>query len=858
MADDCYNKITGLDEETHKKIFGEAKIPKEMLRRFVDDLEQMKKAAAENPQFGSFESRVNEYVRKQREFNKITKEVRKKDLLKAKSLQNYLNQEAYRDNPIEGMVARLTAATDLGVLNRESAEFKGFAMARDLNNFAAGKLHEMGVTREFLSGANQKNVWIETRALAENRGIGSTKDEVAMKIATVINGVNKKMFDMQRNIGIPLREMPEYVVPLTHDIPSIREAGEDAWVADMKTRNLDKKAMFGEAAGNSSEEDKILRSIYKGVTLGKTGMKTNLTVDSFDEVIFGKNLTKKLTESRTIRFLDAASEHDYNEKWGKANLSELFFSNIERKSRMMGLVDVFGSNPERMLRQTLSTFEASARKGERLETADMVKKNTDKVMNAYHEVSGQAAIPGTNVKAQIGHSLRMMNVLSKLWDSGLRSTTNLPMTAMTLKTYAGGNFFEHLGAVTADFIKTIPKGASRQTTERLGYFARDFIADMNASFGAGAGTGLGGKMARLQFKLNGMDYINNRVQGAFAKIFMSDLAEATAKGWDTANPRMQASMLSAGIKKEDFGVLAHAIEDMPDGRKMVTGEGIDNIPVDILIARVEEYNKNLPQGFKRSGKVTVDSYKQDLKYKFLGLVAQGAMASSTSAGARERAVFTRGTYKGTNAGEVLRLFGQFKTFWAQNFNLVTAAMQASPDEAKLARGILMSGKKDFITPAQFFVMATAFAYIGDTLIEASRGENPKDPRKLETWVNAMAKSGAGGLYSDMLFGDVSMWGMTENVLGPTFGQAFGPAVKAISQGRDEITGKKKGSGPQLENMATRLIRNNIPFQRAWGAKQALDYLQFDVIQESLTPGYKAKQSIKNILETRKNRINIGF
>lgn len=859
MADDCYNKISGLDEETHKKLFGDAKIPKDVLRRFVDDVEQIRKAAAENPEHGSFDSRLNEYVRKQREFTKITKEVRKRDLLKAKSLQNYLNQDAYKDNPVEGLIARLTAATDLGSLNRDSAEFKGFAMGRDLNNYAAAKLHEAGVTREFLSNANSKNVWIETRALGENRGIGSTKDEAAMKIGRIIFDINQKMLQMQRNIGIPLREMPEYVVPLTHDIDSIRTAGEDAWVADMKTRNLDKKAMFGEAAGDSAEEDKILRFIYKGVTLGKTGIKTALTVDSYDEVIYGKNLTKKLTESRVVKFLDAASEHDYNEKWGKANLSELFFANIERKTRMMGLIDVFGSNPERMLRQTMTTFEGQARKQGKLERADLLKKNLDEVMNRYHEVSGAASIPGTNVRAKIGHGLRMMNVLSKLWDSGLRSTTNLPMTAMQLKNYTGGNFFAHLKDVTVDFAKTIPPGtASRETTRKLGYFAQDFIQEMNASFGAGAGTGLGGKAARLQFKLNGMDYINQRVQGAFAKLFMSDLADATAKGWDGSDVRLRASLMSAGIQKEDFAVLSSAVEDMPDGRKMVTGEGIDRIPPDVLAARVAEYNKTLPAGFKRSGKMSVEQYRQDLKYKFLGLVAQGANASSTSAGARERAVFTRGTYKGTTWGEIFRLVGQFKTFWAQNYNLMFAAMQASPDEAKLARGVLMSGKKDFMTPAQFLVGSMAFAYIGDTLISLSKGENPKDPTNVETWMNAMAKSGAGGMYTDILAGDLSMWGMTENLLGPTIGQLAGPVVKAFAQGRDEGVGLKKSSGPQLENMATRIVRSNIPFQRAWGAKQALDYLQYDVIQESLTPGYKARQSVKNLLETRRNRINIGF
>jgi hypothetical protein len=862
MADDCFNKILGLDDETKKKIFGDRPIPKDVLRRFVDDVEAIKRSASESPELGSFKSRLNEYVKKQREFNKITKEVRKNDLQIAKRLMLYAKQEGFEGDVVEAIKSRLSVpASKLAANMRDSAETKGYAIAQKLRTFVQGRLDE-GDFRILKSGQLDKEIGMEMRALGENRGQGATKNEVAQRIAKTLYEGNQLLLKEMRDSGVPVREMPEYVAPLTHDIPTVRNAGEAEWVSKVIDLPLDRKAVFGESAGDRAKEIEILKDIYKGVSLGKNGVKTSLTVDSFDELVYGTNLTRKLTESRQLRFLNYEGEHQYDQMFGKSNLYERIFSNYDRKGRALGLIQTFGSNPERMIRTTLSRLEGEFRSSGNFEAADRIKRESETVMHVYHEVSGKAATPGDNVAASIGQGVRTMNVLSKLWNTGLRSIGNFPAAAMALKAYTGGNFFEHLGGILKEFTASMAPGAADRMQKEIGFFVLDFAQELNGEFGGGVGgTGLAGKSARLMFKANLMDTMNTRLKTSFSRLLMTDIAENARKPWAEIDPRLRASMLTIGVNEKDFALLHHAIETMPDGREMLTPQGIRSIPEDLVKERVKSLKEEI--GGKQ---MTTGRYLTELENKYFGLIIQGSNVSTTSAGARERAVFTRGTYKGETWGETLRLFGQFKSFWAQNYNMMLMAMNADPDVAKLNRGILSSGKKDLMTPAQWLVTATAFGYIGQSLIDMAQGKAPEDPLNKETWIKAMARGGAGGMYADILLGDFKSlkdFGAAESILGPTFGQLYGPGVKLWGQvGNDVMNDNplstQKGLGThQQVNMATRLIRNNIPFQQAIGMKQLLDYAQYDVIQESLTPGYKAKKAVREMLKDRKNRINFG-
>lgn len=858
MADDCFNKI--MDEETKKKLFGDAVISRDVLRRFVDDVESIRKSAEESPQLGTFGKRLNEYIKKQREFNEVTKQVRKQDLVIAKELMAYARQEGFKDNAIEALKSKLTFSTTLAEGARDGAESRGFAIAGKIRNHFLSSIEKNPEDlKAFNSGQLDKEIWIEARALSENRGIGASGSEQAKRIAQTVNSTNQLLFREMRNSGIPVRELSDRVAPLTHDIAGIRNVGEDVWVDAVKKLPLDRKRMFGEFAGDATKEDAALRQIYKGVILGKQGVKTAATVDSFDEVIYGSNLSKKLSESRQLKFTSAEGEFSYNEQFGKANLSELLMGDIDKKARMLGLVQIFGSNPERMIRSTLSRLEASFRREGKFDAAKRIQDQTQNVMFQLHEVSGRSAIPGDNTLANIGQNLRAANVLSKLWNSGPRSLSNFATTAMALKTYTGKNFFQSLGETVMEFSKALPPSESTRMQKEIGHFVLDLTAEINGDLGGAAGgSGLAGKTTRLFFKANFMDALNARFKTSFARVIMSDIADNTGKHFDSLDPRLKATMMSIGVDKGDWDLMKYAIEEMPDGRKMVTRDGISamlNNNRAAIDSRVGELKKE-------GTRISPERYVNELSNKYFGFIIQGSNVSSTSAGARERAVFTRGTYKGETWGEALRFLGQFKTFWAQSYNIGLMAMNANPDEAKLARGILTTGKKDWITPAQWMVTSAAFAYVAQGMIDLSNGKNIEDPTHLDTWQKAFMRGGAGGMYTDLLLGDLKNFGAAETILGPTLGQLAGPGAKLFGQVRDDyVDGNAAGQhkiSNQAKNMATRLVRNNMPFQQALGMKQALDYVQYDIIQESLTPGYKTKRSIKNMLEERKNRLNIGF
>jgi hypothetical protein len=764
-----------------------------------------------------------------------------------------MSQPAYKENPAKALIAKLSVPTELGVGNKASAEAIGQGIAYKLKNFMAREMTNLDKAdlKMFLSGQLDKEVWIETRALGEGQGMGQTNNAQAQRIAKALFKTNQLLLREMHSAGIPVRNLPEFVAPLTHDINAIRAAGVDAYVASVIDMNLDRKAFFGpEIAGDRAKEIEFLKDYYKGITLGKTGAKTALTVQSFDDLIYGNNLATKLTESRTIKFQDAKAEFDYNEKWGKANLSELTLANYDKKGRALGLISQFGSNPEKNLKVVMQNTERGLRREGNFEAADRLRANADSVMSVYHNVSGKSQIPGQGTAAEIARNVRALQVVSKLFNSGIRSIGNFAVTAATLKTYTGENFFETLGKSIFDFTKTLPPGEKSAQARDLGYFFMDSAQEISRTFGDGdlSTGGVLSKSAKLMMKLNAMDIMNNGQKIAAARGLYSSVAK-NLEG--EMSSRMKATFLGANISEADQALLKTAIKDMPDGRRMLLPEDIRNIDPELVKQRVAEYNDSLPKGFKKAGRLTPEAYLTDLENKYFGLAVQTGNISSTTPGGRERAALLGQTYAGTLKGEALRFMGQFKTFWVQSYLTSLQVLNANPDEAKLARGIVMSGKKDYMTMAQWAVTGTALGYIGQAMIDVANGKNPKSPKDIATWFDALAKGGVGGIYADFVGQSDPYFGFSESILGPVPGQVFGAGAKIVGNLRE-------GKGTQAERLGVRLLKSNTPFQQMPGVKQALDYAIFDNIQEALTPGYKAKQSVKNLVEDRKNRLNIGF
>jgi hypothetical protein len=98
----------------------------------------------------------------------------------------------------------------------------------------------------------------------------------------------------------------------------------------------------------------------------------------------------------------------------------------------------------------------------------------------------------------------------------------------------------------------------------------------------------------------------------------------------------------------------------------------------------------------------------------------------------------------------------------------------------------------------------------------------------------MAQGGGLGIYGDFLFGEVNRFGgsFLETVMGPGF-NTLSDAADLLMRTRDVIlTGEDDARAE-----AIRFLKGNVPFANLFYTQQALDYLVWYQLQETVNPGY---------------------
>jgi hypothetical protein len=200
-------------------------------------------------------------------------------------------------------------------------------------------------------------------------------------------------------------------------------------------------------------------------------------------------------------------------------------------------------------------------------------------------------------------------------------------------------------------------------------------------------------------------------------------------------------------------------------------------------------------------------------------------------GARERAIMNRGYRPDTAAGIAFRTFFQFKSF---GITVVTKALgrHMYGYGAKDWRAAVTSGKS-MQGLAHTIVATSVLGYFSLQLKEMAKGREPR-PNTPETFLASMAQGGGLGIYGDFLFGEVNRFGggFLETFAGPGF-STFGDAVDLSLRLRDVILTDEEDARAE----AIRFIKSNTPFANLFYTQQALDYLVWYQLQETVNPGY---------------------
>lgn len=853
---DCISVL--MDPEVQKRLFGDQKVSDEAIKRLAQDVDAIRENAARDPSAGSYQSRVNKYIQDQKVQSEIEKAVFVNDKRVLRNLKAYGLQDAFANDPVEAIISKMSGSTRLANGGRDSAFGRITGINNEHMNALNAGLEKDGVVQLFQSGQLDHAVRTAWQALNSGEGIPKEIGEDARKIAETLHRVYRSLFVTTREAGIPVRDLPGYCGPILDDIKKLRGTNFEEWSAAVRHFGIDREKTFGVSAGDSVAEDKILKGIFESKKWGKMSSDSAMP-DMNEEIREGTSVSKKLSATRALRFANADGESKYMDAYGRGNLLETLTYDIGRKARMIGSAQVFGSNPENMIKEWTSQLKTEFAKNGNEVALTKLNAGEGQIRSVMQEMTSRSNIPGMSTYADIADKVKTMQGLSKLGWAGVNSLPNLAISSMQLRTMTGDGMLESMANMSFEWFKQLPAESRKETARMAGYMVDDFNVGMFADSDTWKTPGLGSRMMGLQMKLNGMNAVNS-MQNAFGKLYMQAVGENASKAWADVPTQFKAGLLNAGITEKDWPHLANAAEDMPDGRRMVTVEGIRGLDPSNVGDRAKEVG------------LTNSRYINDLSYKYYSALIHGGTDSTTSSTFREKAATTFGFSKGTWQRTTLDLVFQFKQFLFQAANIAVKTLNMAPDEAKLARGVLQSGQKQYGEFGKLLVGTTAMGYLAMLLkegvtdlaeegwskatgVQAFSQHRSVDPTKVQTWLDAMNRGGAAGIYMDALLGDNDKFSPSQGLAGPTFGQLYDLSTNAVANLRNEgvrhaenyiNTGEfqdpmQNGKISKESKSAIRdvgmIVKQNIPFGQFPIVKQAVDYGYYNMLQESLSPGY---------------------
>jgi hypothetical protein len=827
--------------EVQKALFGDREVPKEAIARVLEDVEAIKKQFDASGDSIGYGKRVREYIAEQRELDAISLRTKMQNIARAKRQFNFLRQ--FTKDPAEGFKAMMEKTTDLVNGGSNSLIHKARAMKDRYHTYLFGSLEEKGLDGYLLDPANDKEFRIAHDAIANGQEVPAGISKEAVEAAKIVQNHYDMVFADKRDANVPVRRMRGYNGSQSHNATEVGKVDFETWFKDTLPQ-LDLRRTFGPHEADMGVIKESLRSTYKEIRAGVYGQDKSIMDDSaisdFMSIGNQRNIQRKLSESRTLHFRDGESYHNYATKYGRSVI-ETLVNDINYTSHQLAILGTFGTNPEAGFHADFDRLRSAYKSEGNMDAVSRLDAQKDRLTAMFRQSAAIDHTAGNNTAAKIGANIRALQAASKLGLTGIRSGANVAGAAVALKNATGKNFMEAIHDTVKEWVKSVPEGARDTFGKKLRQFSNDEQQSLIEQLSQGRFDGMANKSARFLMKYGGLDLNNNTTKFATATLFQSSMGETAHIPFKELPPQKQAFMLEAGFTEHDYKLFSKATETAEDGRVLLTPEAMEKLD-----------DKDVKAAMKANGVkgMSASAYKKDLGLKYRAAIIQQSDIATTTAGVREQSRLNLGTKIGSLEGETLRVINQFKSFTAQSINISRKFLNATPDPTQLANGVLRSKGKDMTGFAQFLVGTTAAALAANYAVAMLTGRDLPDPRHIDTWLDAAGKSGMGGMQTDFLVGEWDKYNAAEAILGPTVGSLAGAGLGTYSLARDRaLKGENPFSAKVLRD-SNRLIRGNIPFQNFPLIKQGLDYLQYDVINESLNPGAKAKYELRKARQER--------
>jgi len=707
-------------------------------------------------------------------------------------------QTHFGKNVGEGLEAML-----VGVNRAKTGARLGAAQLQDtlVKSYFAGFVADVertGHSSVFTSGVLDRDIARALWAIGkENAGdLHARLQPEAVEVAKVISKWQEVARTDANKVGAWVGKMDGYITRQSHDAERIRRAGYEAWKEGAIAR-FDLPRMLAESG---SDAEAMLKGIYTDLASGN-----HMHADRSDPTPFKgpANIAKKVSQSRTIHFLDADAWFNYNQEFGTGSLRESVMGGLMHSGQSTGLMQALGTNPKANFDAIKAELTEGLKRAGDVDQVAAIGDQRTALDNYMAAVDGSMNIPGNQQAARVLANARAWVTMSKLGGMVLSQLPDLAIYGSGVS-YQGRGFLSGMYEAASGLGRNLKKAETRELAAMLGQ-TFDNMAGEISRMGSFSEAGTMNKHLQLFMKLNLSRWWNDKMR-ASASIGMSHhMALQAGKTFDNLGPEYQRVLSLYGITANQWDHIRASSAKNVDGNAYIVPE---NVTDPDSAAKLRTYFTD--------------------QTSFLQLEPD----------AKTRAIMLQGTKPGTWTGEGMRMMMQFKSFTG-------AFMQKIGGRELLGRGYegdsllkaLTAGNGEMQGLAQVIAMSTLLGYGSMVMKDLAKGKTPRDPTEspemaAKVFAAAMVQGGGAGIYGDFLFGEASRFGSgtIESLAGP-IPSAAGRIIDLYHKGI---------RGEDVKASALREVINNTPYMNLFYTRAALDYLVVFRIQEMMNPGYLSR------------------
>lgn len=585
----------------------------------------------------------------------------------------------------------------------------------------------------------------------------------------------------------------------------------------------------------SGDPLEYLSAVYDGLASGVHFKSTGAPAGAFTGP---RNIAKQVSQERVLHFRSAEDWTAYNREFGMGNIRESVIGSLSQLGESTALMKRLGTNPESNWNNVLDSF-AKDLKGqpEKLKAFDDARKRMLK--NRFSEVDGTTRIPVDGDLARYSSAARAWVNMTSLGASIASSVTDIPVAASELR-YQGKGMLSGMGEMLKGLTSGRKSVEERQILSMLGVYMEGMRGATTNRFSVDDTLpGQVSKWQNLYFRMNLQSWWTDTHRASSGLSMSNYLAANSVHGFDSLPKELTRALNLYGIDAGRWDLMRSAQLSEANGRQFMTTQDFANISDDALTGYLESQGRT-------SSKNSIAELREELSSQLRSYISDRVSYAVLEPDARTRSVLRQGTQPGTVSGELMRFFGQFKSFgvsflqkaagrelYGRDYVPTEFGRNLAPFRELLQAASTGSPAAQFMGMANLVAWSTVFGYMALAAKDLFKGKEPRDPLDPKVWMASFVQGGGFGIYTDFLFGEASRFGNKplETLAGPFASRAAG-VVDIVQQSRLAATGEDV----DLASKLFRLGQSSTPFANLFYIKPVLDYAIFYRIQEWMNPG----------------------